>query len=153
GVTGPTGPTANLIGLQAQTTGLQLGIIADSADIPLDTLISDAGTPDITFNAISNDIQLNTLGVYYVDWWINISDAQTTDSEINLTLNSSTGTIVPGNVSFTAETLSLPTQISGNAVITVTSAPVNLKIINSSGGSIQLGNTTIQLNVSVIKVR
>ncbi len=61
--------------------------------------------------------------------------------------------MVPGNVSFTAETLSLPTQISGNAVITVTSAPVNLKIINSSGAAIQLGNTTIQLNVSVIKVR
>ncbi|GAA0064924.1 hypothetical protein UT300001_34350 [Clostridium sp. CTA-1] len=153
GITGPTGPTANLIGLQAQTTGLQFGIIADSADIPLDTLISDAGTPDITFNAISNDIQLNTLGVYYVDWWINISDAQTTDSEINLTLDAANGIIVPGNVSFTAETLSLPTQISGNAVITVTSAPVNLKIINSSGGAIQLGNTTIQLNVSVIKVR
>ena len=159
GVTGPTGPqgitgpTANLIGLQAQTTGLQLGIIADSADIPLDTLISDAGTPDITFNGISNDIQLNTLGVYYVDWWINISDSQTTNSEINLTLDAANGIIVPGNISFTAETLSLPTQISGNAVITVTSAPVNLKFINSSGGSIQLGNTTIQLNVSVIKVR
>ncbi|MDI6919296.1 collagen-like protein [Clostridium botulinum] len=153
GITGPTGPTANLIGLQAQTTGLQLGIIANSADIPLDTLISDAGTPDITFNAISNDIQLNTLGVYYVDWWINISDAQTTDSEINLILDAANGIMVPGNVSFTAETLSLPTQISGNAVITVTSAPVNLKIINSSGAAIQLGNTTIQLNVSVIKVR
>ncbi|MGO5060141.1 collagen-like protein, partial [Clostridium sporogenes] len=159
GITGPTGPqgvtgpTASLIGLQAQTTELQLGIILDSADIPLDTLISDAGTPDITFNGISNDIQLNTLGVYYVDWWINISDSQTTNSEINLTLDAANGIIVPGNISFTAETLSLPTQISGNAVITVTSAPVNLKFINSSGGSIQLGNTTIQLNVSVIKVR
>ena len=156
GATGPqgvTGPTAELIGIQVQTTGLQLGIISNSADIPLDTLISDAGTPDITFNAVSNDIQLNTLGVYYVDWWINISDAQTTDTEINLILDAANGIMVPGNVGFTAEILSLPTQISGNAVITVTSAPVNLKFINSSGGSIQLGNTTTQLNVSVIKIR
>ncbi|WP_414646624.1 MULTISPECIES: collagen-like domain-containing protein [Clostridium] len=153
GVTGPTGPTAILIGLQAQTTGLQLGIIADSADIPLDTLISNAGTPDITFNAVSNDIQLNTLGIYYVDWWINISDVEPIASEINLNLNSSTGTIVPGIVNSVGETSTVPTQISGNAVINATSIPVNLKITNSSGGSIQLGDTTIQLNISVTKVR
>nr|WP_278001760.1 exosporium protein [Clostridium botulinum] len=153
GPTGPTGPTAILIGLQAQTTGLQLGIIADSADIPLDTLISNAGTPDITFNAVSNDIQLNTLGIYYVDWWINISDVEPIASEINLNLNSSTGTIVPGIVNSVGETSTVPTQISGNAVINATSIPVNLKITNSSGGSIQLGDTTIQLNISVTKVR
>jgi len=153
GVTGPTGPTAILIGLQAQTTQLPLTIISNLSDIPLDTLISDAGTPDITFNAVSNDIQLNTLGIYYVDWWINISDVEPIASEINLNLNSSTGTIVPGIVNSVGETSTVPTQISGNAVINATSIPVNLKITNSSGGSIQLGDTTIQLNISVTKVR
>ncbi|APH16092.1 collagen triple helix repeat family protein [Clostridium sporogenes] len=157
GTTGPrgvTGPPANLIGLQAQARELPLTIIPDLSDIPLDTLISDAGAPDITFNGVSNDIQLNTPGVYYVDWWINISDVEPTASEVNLNLNASTGTIVPAIVNSTCATLAaVPGQISGNAVINATSVPVNLKITNSSGGSIELGNTTIQLNISVIKVR
>lgn len=153
GPTGVTGPTSNLIGLQAQTTQSPLVTISNLSDIPLDTLISDAGTPDITFNSISNDIELNTTGIYYVDWWVNISDVDPSAPELNLNLNASTGTIVPAVVNSICETIAaIPAQISGNAVIYAISVPVILKITNSSGVSIQLGDTTTQLNVSVIKV-
>ena len=156
GVTGPTGPTgatATLIGLQAQAIGASGNVVNNGQPIPLNIIISNNAAPDISFNIVSSVLTINTLGSYYIDWWVVIDDLGVAATEISFSIQATGGLVVPSTVSSVAPAQSQPTQVSGNAIINVIGTPATLQLLNTSGDSIQFPNTTVQGNLSIIKVK
>ena len=153
GITGPAGATASLIGLQAQAIGSPENIVNNGQPIPLNSIISNNGLPDIAFNIVSSILIISTPGIYYIDWWVPIDDLGTLANQISFSIQATSGIVTPSTVSSVAPAQSQPTQVSGNAIINVTGTPATLQLINTSGDSIQLPSTTIQGNISIIKVR
>ena len=153
GVTGPTGATATLIGLQAQAIGASGNVVNNGQPIPLNIIISNNAAPDISFNIVSSVLTINTLGSYYIDWWVVIDDLGVAATEISFSIQATGGLVVPSTVSSVAPAQSQPTQVSGNAIINVIGTPATLQLLNTSGDSIQFPNTTVQGNLSIIKVK
>ncbi|WP_373897603.1 collagen-like protein [Haloimpatiens sp. FM7315] len=162
GLIGPTGPTGPMgpTGSTGPSPLPALTVIADNLEnttinnldiIPLNTLINDQGSPDISFNNIDGNIVLSSPGTYYFSFWVTIASNETPASELRVSLLSSGGFTTASLISTVIDTDAIPNQIVGSGIFTVSSAPTTIGLVNLSGVDITIQSTAVQASVSVFK--
>lgn len=146
GATGPTGPQ----GEPSQLTGLQLQLDSDrepftvenNDPIIFNNIISNL-SPSLSYDATNGTITINENGVYYISWWVAV-DGSTIANFISLAISTSTGELIEASTSILSD------QISGNALLNVTSAPITFQLINVTGNDIFIDDSPIQADLTII---
>lgn len=141
GPLGPTGPDGNLTGIQVQLVG-PIITIGDEEPILFNTIVNNL-SPDITYNPITGQISFNSNGVYYINWWVAV-DGSTVANYVSLAIITSAGDTIE------ASTPILSDQMSGNALLNITTAPVTARLINITGNDIFIGNVPVQADLTII---
>lgn len=139
-----TAPSLPIAGTLVQLQGTPATIIADDATVMFDTVIIDQ-SPSISYNADTGEFTLSATGNYYISWWV------TTD-----------GSAGPVNMVFSVEVGGTPVsagnspivtgQVSGDALITVETAPAVVTLVNSTGADVLYGNIGVQANIMILKL-
>lgn len=137
-------PAAPVGGIQTQLQGSPGGIIANNAAVLFDTVIIDQ-SPDISYDNQTGEFTLSAAGNYYISWWV-----------------AADGPAGPASVAFTAEVGEAPIaaanapvvtgQVTGDALITVASAPATVRLLNTTGADVSFANLGVQANISIIKL-
>ena len=149
GATGPTGPigptgatsTQLLAGTQYQLTRCK-DTITTGDPIIFNTLIENT-SPNISYNNSNGRFTLSATGVYYVSWNVQTSGAGPS-TFVALGIEIIGKTTIQNSVN-------LPlTQISGNAIINVTTTPTRIRLINTTGQDLFIDTVPVQANISII---
>ena len=148
GEVGPTGPGSELSGLQVQLQGSSGGTVADGTNVLFDTVIN-APTANIVYNAGIGNFFITQPGNYYISWWINTdgAGAETTVS-FGIRVISGGGPTILSSSPAPITTL----QLSGSALLTVTTIPTVFSFFNDSGATVNYGTSPIQANLTIIEV-
>ena len=148
GEVGPTGPGSELSGLQVQLQGSSGGTVADGTNVLFDTVIN-APTANIVYNAGIGNFFITQPGNYYISWWINTdgAGAETTVS-FGIRVISGGGPTILSSSPAPVTTL----QLSGSALLTVTTIPTVFSFFNDSGATVNYGTSPIQANLTIIEV-
>ena len=128
-------------------------IVAESNVVPFSEV--NVGNADVIYDAVSDSLTFINSGTYYINYSVLVT-AEAPTTNIILSLENSAGTVyaVTGN---TIASSDLPTQISGQAIVTVP-AGANLRIVNRSDGTITLetltgsNGTAYSANFSIIRL-
>lgn len=100
--------------------------VPNLANIKFDSIVSKIG--DISYNARTGTITLNTVGIYHIQWWL--ASRCSLNPTIVFSIKSSIGDDIKGNS---------PTRtgvVSGIAVINVSSTPVTVTLTNTTGNEV-----------------
>ena len=144
GFTGPIGPTPLLLGLQAQYQNASAAVIANGALIPFNTVINNQSAA-LTLNAATGEITIAESGNYYVSWWISV-DGSTVATFITFSLE------LDGVPLSSAAIPILSGQLTGSDLISVTTTPAVLTLVNTTGNDIFTGDTNIQANIAILQL-
>lgn len=126
-----------LTGFQANTTLLPQVLLADGEQIPLDTVVSDIGSP-VTLSGGS--LLVNSPGTYYVSYYVNINGTESTIS-VKIACNGIVSQAESANEG----------QLTGYALLNLNAGDL-ITLTNANGESIRLANVDIQADICVIKV-
>lgn len=133
-------------GMQLQVQNKHSVIIFQGQPILFDVII----TPDdklMTYDITTGEITIKKTGFYFFEWWMALEGAGLVD-EITLQLQS-----VDQSVQIGASAAVNPlAQITGNAVVNITTAPQRFSLVNNSGGAVQLADSSIQGSIIVGKI-
>lgn len=149
GATGPVGPTGadgtNLLsGLQVQLQNSPHGLVPDQGNVLFDRILN--GQPsDISYDQSTGEFLLLSNKNYYVSWWLTLNG-----SEYTATIDFAV--MLDGHVVAAASMPQVTCQMSGTALVPVTSAPGILSITNVSGNSIRYANTSVQANIVIVEI-
>jgi len=149
-------PAPQLRGLQATFTAGSGGTVADGFPIPFNNLISNNA---LGASFVTGSITLTRPGTYLVNWWVapeiavaavesegqSATAGQVTD-EISFAA-SLNGQIISGSCAPVGTG-----QVNGFALVTVTSTPATLQIVNDSGSNVVLAEVSAQAGVSVTQL-
>jgi len=137
-------PAQPIGGIQAQLQGSGATIIADGATVLFDTVLLEQ-SPNISYNAGTGEFTLSAAGNYYVSWWV------ATD-----------GSAGPVNMVFAVEVGGTPVaagnapivtgQVSGDALITVETAPAVVTLVNATGADVGYASTGVQANITILEL-
>ena len=144
GFTGPTGPAPLLLGLQAQYQNASAAVIANGALIPFNTVINNQSAA-LTLNAATGEITITEPGNYYVSWWISL-DGSTVAVFITFSLE------LDGTPLSSAAIPVLSGQLTGADLISVTTTPAVLTLVNATGNDIFTGDTNVQANIAILQL-
>ena len=149
----PTPTPPQLRGLQATLTAASGGTVADDFPIPFNNLISNNA---LGASFVTGTVTLSRPGTYLVNWWVapeiavaaveadgQGSKAVQTATEISFAV-SLNGQIISGSCAPVGTG-----QISGTALVTVTTTPATLQIVNDSGDGIVLAEVSAQAGLSI----
>lgn len=146
GATGESAPHVSFGGLVAQVTTQGSEILENKAVVPFDAI------PAYFTSNIKNNLGIFTLenvGIYLVDWWIALGGS---DSVPQLRIDLVDG--VDNLLIETTTNTTLDSTISGNALVQVTEKPLDIKLINNSGGNIQFSSgIDIQANIRIVELK
>lgn len=140
----PPTPPADLAGIQAQLVGSPSTIVAASAPIIFDTVLT-ATTSAISYNPATGVFTISTPGTYLVNWWV-ATDGSEGALTLSFSLNVNGGTGILGSSPLQTG------QVVGSALITVASLPTTVTLTNASGVSILLALTPVQANIVITGV-
>lgn len=144
GVTGATGATLALSGIQVELINGTNRLITNTAIIVFDTILNNRSS-DISYNSSTGLFTLTKTGNYYVSWWVttdgsSLSPTVTFALAVNgIPVSQGSSPIVTG-------------QVAGTALITITSTPSTVSLINVSGDTVLLADTPIQANLDIIEL-
>ena len=139
-----TNRPANLTGIQAELVGAGGTIYPDGGNVVFDTLVNNQSA-DINYNGATGAFTITAPGNYYVDWWVGTDGAGPSTSvsfaiEVNGVLYSeSSSPIVSG-------------QLSGEALVTVTSVPVTITLVNVTSQDAFVPVTPTQAGIVITRV-
>ncbi|MPW27237.1 hypothetical protein GC105_15825 [Alkalibaculum sp. M08DMB] len=144
GPAGPPGPALALSGIQTQLTGAPATIIADGANVIFDTTINNP-SPNIVYDNATGNFTINEPGNYLINWWIAV-DGAGASIEVIFTVE------VAGGPSISAASVPPNTslQLSGDALISITTVPSTLSLVNNTGEDVFLANNIVQANMTII---
>lgn len=128
---GSTGPTPILSGFQVQLTTSDPVTIPDNGNVIFDTIITSI-LPAISYDATNGVITISDNGVYYINWWIG-ADGSTVAPQILFAIVVSDGQTIPSATPIMSD------NMSGNALLNITTAPVTLSLVNQTGNDVFLG--------------
>lgn len=146
GPAGPAGPNSNLSGLQVQLQGSSAGTVAAGTNVLFDTVIN-APSANIAYNAGVGMFFINQPGNYYVSWWVN-TDGAGEETTVSFGIRVISGPTILSSSPLPVVTL----QLSGSALLTVTTTPTVFSLFNNSGATVGYGITAIQANLTIIEV-
>ncbi|KMT22792.1 hypothetical protein [Clostridium cylindrosporum] len=153
GATGPKGNTgpmgaASLGGLELQLAGYSGANLSDTAVVPFDTIYTNLTT---NISNSGGNIQITAAGRYMIDWWIGLSGSGST-RQVSLKL------LKDGNeVGISYVYAQFACVNHGNTIVDITQADiakgaVTIKLINNSGASLTLSQTTRQGSIRIVKI-
>jgi hypothetical protein len=129
-----------------QLQGSSGGTITNGANVLFDTVIN-APSANITYNAGIGMFSINEPGTYYISWWVNTDGAEaetTTSFGVNVVSGPTILAYSPAPV--------VTLQLSGNALLTVTTTPTEFSLFNNSGATVDYGTSPIQADLTIIEV-
>lgn len=140
GPTGPTGPTPVLSGMQLQLTA-EIVTVPNDGNVIFDTIVSSL-SPVISYNSVSGEITITENGIYYINWWIG-ADGSTVAPFILFSIVVSDGTEISSATPIQSD------NMSGNALLNITTAPVTLSLVNKTGNDVFLGGL-VKADITII---
>lgn len=149
GKVGPTGPTGP-IGTQLIAGAMQIQLtdsiptIADGEPLLFNNVLLNT-SPNISYDPINGEITISANGLYYINWWLAI-DGSTINPYISYTLEASDGT----NIESCSVILS--DNMNGNGLFNITTAPVTISLINTTGNDTFIGNVPVQSSLIIIQL-
>ncbi len=146
GATGPIGPGNALSGVQVQLQGSSGGSVADSANVLFDVNLNSV-SPNIAYAPATGVFTITEAGTYYISWWV-ITDGAEAETNVEFTIETSTG----GAISAVSPAPTVTTQLSGNALITVTTVPTTFSLVNNSGATVTYGTGAVQADLTVVQI-
>ena len=144
GPTGATGPAVVLGGIQAQLVASPLELLPNGSIVIFDTIVTNQSL-DITYNPVTGAFTLSMVGNYFVLWWV-ATDGSDLLPNINFSLR------LNGAGDILSSTPVVTGQISGSALVHVSSTPSTLTLVNASNDTIALANTEVQANIVIIEL-
>ena len=138
----PTPPSPpQLRGLQISLVGSSGETIARGASVPFDALNVN-NTVGVGYTPSSGVINVGRAGTYLVNWWVAVADEQTAEEiAFALSLNGSDVQTSYSDVG--------GGQIYGTAIVTVSSLPATLRLVNRSGDEVTLVTAAGQAGLTV----
>jgi hypothetical protein len=139
-----TSPEPALSGIQAQQLDAEGTVIADGGNVIFDSLLNDQ-SDNISYNSATGEFTITEPGNYYVDWWVGTDGAGpgtnvTFAIEVNgVEYSDASSPIVSG-------------QLSGEALVTVTTTPTIITLVNTSGNDVFVPTIPIQGNIVITEV-
>jgi hypothetical protein len=131
-------------GVQAQLDNAGGGVLANGSDVAFNTVLNDQSA-DISYNPVTGSFTITKPGNYLVSWWFatNGAGSATTVSfavEVNgVPYSTASSPIVSG-------------QLSGNALVTVTTAPAAITLVNVTGDAVFIPTTLVQSGFVVTEI-
>ena len=148
-------PSVRLRGLQAALTDSAGDPVADGAAVPFNSLISD-NTLGVTFLPGSGTFTFGRAGTYLVNWWMALGEgAAVSGAESSTAANGATAfsLTLNGTVVASAFAGAGAGQISGSALVTVSSVPSAMQLINDTGWGVTFAEGTArQAGVTVTQL-
>ncbi len=137
-------PESMLGGIQAQRTNATGTIIPIGGNVIFDTVLNDQ-SDNISYNSTTGEFTITKPGNYYVDWWVSArSEEGSLYTAFTLEVNG-----VPYS---TASSLSGIEQLSGEALLTVTTVPTTIRLVNTSDDRVIIGALPVQANIVIAEV-
>ncbi len=136
---------APAVGIQAQLTDAATTVLADGSPVLFNVVLNNTDPAAITYDPATGVFTINQPGTYLVTWWLSVTGAGASPFvRVSAVLN--------GGTSFPADTPQITDQLDGTALITVTSAPATISIVNQTGDVVFIGATPEQGNVTINKI-
>lgn len=88
-------------------------------------------SPSVNYDETTGEVIINSVGAYYVDWWVNTGSALTTKGV-------SFGIDISGDRRIKADAPFKSGRLNGNGIIEVKDIPTKIKLINLTGVTVQL---------------
>lgn len=120
--------------------------MANGANVIFNTNLNSI-SPNVAYSAMTGVFTITETGTYYVNWWVNTNGAGASPN-VAFAIETSAG----GFFSATSPVPIVTGQISGNALITVTSAPVTFALVNISGATVTFGTSTVQADLTLVQI-
>lgn len=121
-IPGPTGAT--LGGIQTTLTGAE-GVYANGSNIVFNTVVNDQ-SDNISYNTATGDFTITQPGNYFISWTLPIDGAGAATT-ISLSVE------VNGVVYSTSSSPIVSGILSGEALVTVTTVPTTISLVNTTG--------------------
>jgi len=133
-VTPPAPPL--LRGMQLSLVGSSAGSIAQGDNVCFDA-VDVNNTLGVSYAPGSGSVTVARTGTYLVNWWIAVENAQSAEMlAFALSLNGSDQQTVYSDIG--------GGQIFGSAIVTVSSLPATLSLVNRSSGEVTLATAAKQ---------
>lgn len=144
GATGATGAAGTLAGIQMQLVGGRQSQIAPGANVIFDTAINDQSA-DISYNSLTGQFTISNPGNYFVSWWV-ATDGAGSSTDLWFSIQ------VTASVPVAGATPIVTGQLNGSALVTVSSAPATLTLMNSTANPIVFAATPVQANIVILQI-
>ena len=131
-------------GIQVNLINSGDGTIDDNGTVIFDTVVNNQST-SVSYNSTTGEFTINQVGNYYVSWWVAVNGAASaTTISFGVSLDSSAPIIASSAI--------VSDQLSGIALVSVTTAPSTLILVNLSGDTAFIGNTTVQGSLIILEL-
>lgn len=151
----PPTPPARLRGTEVALTGAAGATIADGAPVPFNVLVSN-NTLGVTFIPGSGSVAFGRAGTYLVNWWVALGEeiaTQNGDEAKGANTETAFSVKLNGSVVSSAYAGSGAAQISGSSLVTVSSVPSVMQLVNNTGCSLTFaGGTSGQAGLTVTQL-
>jgi hypothetical protein len=131
-------------GVQAQLDDAGGAVLANGSDVAFNTVINDQST-DITYNPVSGDFIITKPGNYLVSWWF-ATDGAGPATSVSFAVE------VNGVPYSTASSPIVSGQLSGTALVTVTSTPTVITLVNVTGETVFIPTTPVQSGFVITEI-
>ena len=109
-----------------------------------DTVVEDQSL-NINYNAGTGVFTITAPGNYYVTWWVATDGAGAAiEVSFGVSLNGGPGIIGSSPI--------VSGQVNGSALIVVGATPATVALVNATGDTVFIPNTTVQANILIAEV-
>jgi hypothetical protein len=109
-----------------------------------DVLLNDQ-SPAISYDVLTGEFTISQVGNYFVTWWI-ATNGSGQDTDVHFTVS-------VGGVLYSMGASPIVTgQLSGSALITVSSTPTIVTLVNTSADIVSIATTPTQANIVILEL-
>lgn len=138
-----TSVAAGLTGIQAQLVGAGGTTIADGSNVIFDSVLNNQ-SGSISYSGATGTFTVTAPGNYYVDWWVG-TDGAGPSTNVSFAID------VNGVNYSEASSPIVSGQLSGEALVTVTTVPTQITLVNVTGQGVFVPTTPVQANIVITK--
>ena len=100
---------------------------------------------NINYSVVTGQFTITAPGNYYVTWWVATDGAGPAITiDFGVSLN--------GGAAVIGSTPALTGQLNGSALIVVGAAPATVELVNVTGETVFIPDTTVQANMLIVEV-
>ncbi len=139
-----TTPAPTLGGIQVEEVGGAGTAIPVGGNVIFDTTLNTQ-SDNIVYNSATGEFTITQPGNYYIDWWV-ATDGAGASTTVDFTLE------VNGVPYSTASSPIVTGQLSGEALVTVTTVPTTITLVNTTTAPVVLAATPVQADLVILEL-